>query len=190
MKKLPITKRNQLIAVMLGAVGLIALVYIVLIQPENEQISQLNSKINSEDARLQQMKAEIKQMNDVSNALAAAELQLNLAAADVVSGDVYAWTFDTLRRFRSSYHVDIPSLSQPTASDVDLIPNFPYRQVKFSINGTALYQDLGKFVADFENKFPHIRLNNLTIEPTNATGGTPERLDFRVDIIALTRPTP
>jgi hypothetical protein len=190
MKKLPIAKRNQLIMVLLGAVGLIALVYSILIEPQNEQNLKLNAKINTEAARLKQMKTEIKLMDDVSNKLAVLEQQRNVEEQDVVSGDIYAWTYDTLRHFnKSSYHVDIPNLSQPTVSDVDLIPDFPYRQAKFNITGTALYQDLGKFVADFENKFPHIRLNNLTIEPANTPGGGAERLDFRMDIIALTRPT-
>ena len=67
---------------------------------------------------------------------------------------------------------------------MDLIPNFPYKQVRVSLNGTAYYQDLGKFVADFENNFPHIRLVNLMIEPVGQT----EQLNFHVDMVALVKP--
>jgi Tfp pilus assembly protein PilO len=193
MKKLPAAKRNQLILVIIGTVGLIVLVYFILIQPQNEQNQKLAVKINSEAVQLDQMKTEIRQKGEITATLTNLEGQLKSAEEDVVSGDVYAWTFDTLRRFKGSYHdVDVPSLSQPTYGEVDLIPGFPYRQVKFSINGSGLYQDLGKFIADFENKFPHIRLNNLALDPAgpSAAGGSTERLNFRLDIIALTRPTP
>jgi len=190
MKRLSPAKRNLLFMVILGTVGLIAVVYLILIQPQNDKINELARKIGTETGRLQQMKTEITQMSAITSTLADAEQQLNHAEEDVVSGDVYAWTYDTLRRFKSSYRVDIPNLSQPAAGDVDLIAGFPYKQVKFSVNGTAFYHDLGKFVADLENKFPHIRLNNLVVEPASVPGGPPERLSFRMDIIALTRPTP
>jgi hypothetical protein len=67
--------------------------------------------------------------------------------------------------------------------DVDLIPNFPYKQVKFSLTGTAYYHDLGKFIADLENNFPHIRVVNLAI----GSNGDSELLSFRVDIVALVK---
>ena len=44
-------------------------------------------------------------------------------------------------------------------------PSFPFKQVKFTITGTAYYHDLGKFIANFENTFPHIRVVNLQIQP-------------------------
>jgi len=72
--------------------------------------------------------------------------------------------------------------------DVDVLPQFPYRQIKVNISGTAYYHDLGKFIADFENTFPHIRVVNLTVEPLNITGLGNEKLSFRMDIVALAKP--
>ena len=69
-----------------------------------------------------------------------------------------------------------------------MLPQFPYKQIRVNINGTAYYHDLGKFIADFENTFPHIRIVNLTIEPVNTADPGNEKLSFRMDIVALVKP--
>ena len=71
---------------------------------------------------------------------------------------------------------------------MDLLPHFPYKQLKVTVNGTAYYHDLGKFIADFENTYPHARVVNLTIDPAGGTGDDSEKLAFRMDIIALINP--
>jgi len=48
---------------------------------------------------------------------------------------------------------------------------------------------LGKFVADFENKYPHCRVVNLTADPAGNGPNAGERLGFRMDIVALVKPT-
>ncbi|MEY4917977.1 MAG: hypothetical protein RL616_1890, partial [Verrucomicrobiota bacterium] len=105
---------------------------------------------------------------------------------DVASGDVNAWTYDTIRRFKANYHVDIPSIAQPTVTDVDVLASFPYRQAKITLNGSAFFHDLGKFVSDFENNFPHMRMINLIIEPSQGSGT--EKLSFRMEVITLVKP--
>ncbi|HTQ49209.1 MAG TPA: GspMb/PilO family protein, partial [Candidatus Acidoferrales bacterium] len=65
---------------------------------------------------------------------------------------------------------------------------FPFKEIRVTISGTAYYHELGKFLADFENSFPHIRVVNLALEPVNATEAGNEKLSFRMDIIALVKP--
>lgn len=188
MKRLPAAKRNQLIVVILATVGLIALVYFLLIHPQNEKNIDLGTNIAKETIQLQQIKTAIKQMEATATALADLTQQLNHAEEDVASGDLFAWTYDTIRRFKATYHVDIPSPGQPSLSECDLLGNFPYKQIRFSLTGTAYYHDLGKFVSDFENKFPHCRVLNLTADPVGNGANGGERLNFRVDIVALVKP--
>ena len=85
--------------------------------------------------------------------------------------------------------MDISVNSQLSMGEVDLLPHFPYKQLKVTVGGTAYYHDLGKFIADFENAFPHMRFANLTLEPVGGTGDNSEKLTFRMDIIALANPT-
>jgi len=108
----------------------------------------------------------------------------------VASGDLYFWAINTLRRFRAAYKVELPQFSPISATtDMNLIPNFPYKQATLSVAGTAHYHDLGRFVADFENQFPHIRILNLTLDVnSNPTVDEKEMLTFKMDIAALVKP--
>jgi len=98
---------------------------------------------------------------------------------------LYSWTYGTMRQFKQQYKVEIPEIGPPRVGEVDLLPDFPYKQITFSITGKAFYHDLGKFVADFENAFPHAQLVNLVISPV---GGESEQLSFSMDVIALVKP--
>jgi Tfp pilus assembly protein PilO len=187
MRRLPPAKRNQLIVVLLITAALIGMVYFLLILPQNEENRRLASNTGAEQAELQKIKAIIKQRDATDAALREISDELTRAEEDVATGDVYAWTYDTLRRFKST--IEIPSITQPIISDEDMLANFPYKQLRVTLVGTAFYHDLGKFVADFENKFPHMRVVNLSIEPASAgANGPTEKLNFRLDVIALVRP--
>jgi Tfp pilus assembly protein PilO len=184
MKRLSPAKRNQLIMVLLATAALIGAVYFFLISPQNTENSQLIKQTSDRQADLDKYKRIISQAQATSNQLVTLSLQLKNTEQDIATGDTYAWIYDTIRQFKANYHLDIPTISQPVVGDVDLIPNFPYKQVKFSLTGTAYYHDLGKFIADLENNFPHIRLVNLAI----GSNGDSELLSFRVDIVALVKP--
>ena len=114
----------------------------------------------------------------------------------MATGDLYSWVILTVNKFRSRYKVEIPQFSREQVTDVNMIPGFPYRSATFTLRGTAFYHDLGKFVADFENAFPFIRLANFELEPvglppagSQANPEEQERLSFRLDLITLIKPT-
>ena len=176
--------------VVLAAVVTISLIYFLLIQSQKDQNEKLAHDTSDRYAELDKITKSIKQTQLTDAQLADISAQLQRAEGDVGTGDVFAWTYDTIRRFKANYHVDIPNIGQPAISDVDLIPGFPYKQVRVSLSGTAYYHDLGKFVADFENTFPHMRMVNLSIEPAGASGPGEdnEKLSFRVDVVALVKP--
>ncbi len=172
--------------VIIATILTVVVIYSCLISPQKEKNSKLGARIREQQDRLQTIKKAIKETDTITTDLADLTLQLNRAEQDVASGDVNAWTYDTIRRFKANYHVDIPSIAQPTITDVDVLAGFPYRQAKLSLNGSAFYHDLGKFVSDFENNFPHMRMINLIIEPSQ--GGGTEKLSFRMEVITLVKP--
>lgn len=187
MKRLPPAKRNQLIIVLLVTAAAISAVYLFLISPQKQDNLKLAGAIADKQAALDKMRATIRDSIDTSNRLAEASVNLARAETDIATGDAYAWTYDAIRRFKSAYAVDLPSIGSPVIGEVDAIPNFPYKQIRVSLIGTAYYSDLGKFTADFENNFPHMRIINLTIEPADP-GGANEKLSFRMDVAALVKP--
>jgi len=181
-------KRTQFIFVIVCTLVVLVLISFLLIRPQYQTLSKIHDAASDERDQLQKIMATIKKAGDTSIQLSNATANLLLAEGDMASGDSYAWTYDTIRKFRASYRVDIPTIGQPAPGDVDILPHFPYKQIKVNINGTAYYHDLGKFIADFENNFPHIRIVNLTIEPASAGEPGNEKLSFRMDIVALVKP--
>ena len=185
MKKLPPNKRNQLIGVVVVTMGLICAVYFLLINPQIDAKNALIVQVGKENAKLKQYRDAGKQIDSSTSDLVDAAQQLEHAEEDVASGDLYAWTYDIIRRFKAGYRkVEIGTIGQPVQGDCELIGNFPYKQIRFSVDGTAFYHDLGKFVSDFENKFPHCRVVNLSVDPSTAG----EKLNFKMDIVALVKP--
>jgi len=185
MKKLSPAKRNHLILVIMVTLAVIGMVYYFLIAPQQQENSKLATDILNNTAKLEQIKKTVQQA--AANAQTAPDIadQLNLAETDIASGDMFAWTYDTIRRFKAGYKIEVPNIGQPVQGDVDLIAGFPYKQIKFTLSGTGYYHDLGKFVSDLENKFPHIRVLNLSLEPVGELNS--EKISFRMEIAALVK---
>ena len=173
--------------VILATATIIGVIYFMLISPQQEKNKTLGKSIRERQDKLQTIRNSIKDAVGIETKLGDVSLELARAEQDVANGDVNSWTYDTLRRFKASYHVDIPSITQPSISDVDLMAGFPYRQAKVNLTGTAYFHDLGKFIADFENNFPHMRMVNLSIEPASQNAGS-EKLLFRLDVVTLIKP--
>lgn len=180
-------KRNQLfitlVAFILANVGLgfgvIHPQYIKLASIRRET-ADAQTKWTSEQRLIQQAAS-----NDVK--LAELSVQLSSNENDMATGDIYAWTLDTIRHFKTGYKVELPEIGQPTEGEMDLLPSYPYQQLRFNISGTGYYHDIGKFIADFENRYPHMRVVNLDMAPV---GSDSERLSFRADIVALVKSSP
>jgi len=190
MNKLSKEKRNQLIIVIGCTLGVLAAVYFFLVRPQFDGLQQIAQSKADAVKKLQQYKDAIKKASATAGDLQVISTNLANSESDIANGDIYAWTYDMFRRFKANYHVDIPNIGQPSSvTEVDLLPGFPYKQIKLNINGTGFFHDIGKFVADFENTFPHMRMANLSIESANGTGADAEKLSFHVDIIILVKTT-
>jgi hypothetical protein len=189
MNKLPKEKRDQLVLVGMGTLFLLVLIGFGLIRPQYGTISAINAEIIAARNQLQSMEDTVKRADTVSAQLADLTYTLTQTEGDMVSGDPAQWIYNTIRNFKEHYKVDISVNSQLSMGEVDLLPHFPYKQLKVTVGGTAYYHDLGKFIADFENTFPHARIINLTLEPVGGAGESSEKLAFRMDIIALANPT-
>jgi Tfp pilus assembly protein PilO len=185
MKWLPKDRQNPFFITVLSAAALLAIVYFGLIHSQDATLSSLANSRKSVVAKLQSMESTVKNANLIASQLAQTTAALTQAEADMASGDPYSWTYDTMRQFKQSYKVEIPQIGHPEISDVDMFLAFPYKQIRFSLTGTAYFHELGKFIADFENTFPHARVENLVMEPV---GGDGEKLSFRIQIVELVKP--
>jgi hypothetical protein len=185
--KLSTEKRNQLVFASLGVVLALAGIWFLLISPRHVALQNAKKGAVDKQQHVVDMGNIIKRAAAATNELNAATVALSNAEIDMASGDPNAWIYDLIRHFKENYKVDISISGQATIEDVDLIPNFPYQQLRVSVNGTAFYHDLGKFIADFENTFPHIRITNLAIDTVGGNGDSSEKLSFHMEIIALVK---
>lgn len=189
MNKLSKEKRNQLILVVLFVALALAGLWFGLVKGQMSSLHNLNAKKSVAQKKLTEMETTIKNSQQLDSALADASQELTGLEDDMASGDLYAWMINTIRQFRLTHRVDIPQFSTIVVADMNMFPKFPYKQVTMTISGTAYYHDLGRFIADFENRFPYMRVQNLDIEPAqSSTSADAEKLSFKMDIISLVKP--
>ena len=191
MKSLSKDKRNQLVLVIVATGGVLAGLWFGLIRFQEQTLQQLAQSKRSAEQKLDQVKQAIETADAVEVQLGEASKRLAKIESTMASGDLYLWTINTLRQFKPGYRVEIPQFSQIDGpKDMNLLPAFPYKQANMTISGSALFTDFGRFVADFENQFPYMRVINLSLEPNPSTSPPDkERLSFRMEIATLVKNT-
>lgn len=191
MKKLPKDKRDKIILIGMGTAVAVASLWMWVITSQHKTLDALDTLRNTQLAKVENAERIARTVSDIEKRMSEASGRLKVVEKDMASGDMYAWVIATINQFKEGYNVDIPQYSREVKCDVGLLPRFPYGAALFQLRGTALYRDLGRFIADLENKFPYMRVQNLEIEPVGQTavaGEDPERLSFRMEIVALVNP--
>ena len=188
-KKLPKEKQQHLALVLVGTAAVLGALGWFVIKSQYEGLADAKNKKDTALTRHTQVEDTIKKAARVEEELATLTKTLDDTEAGMTAGDHYSWFIGMLKQFKLGYKVELPQISTVETENVDLLPKFPYKQATVKVEGTAYYHDLGKFIADFENKFPHIRLVNLVIEPVSTVlGGDREKLRFTMEIVALVKP--
>jgi Tfp pilus assembly protein PilO len=186
MKRLPKQKRDQLILVCIITLAVLVGLWFLLIRSQNESLHNLRTQKTEKENKAGNMSEKIKSSKAIEAQLNEFQTKLASKEEDMASGDYYASLVNTVRKFGVRHKLDIPSFS-PAASvtDVDLLPKFPYKQERIAISGTGYYEDIGKFVSNFENEYAASRIVNLELTPSSGPGDSKEKLTFRMEIIAL-----
>jgi Tfp pilus assembly protein PilO len=186
MTRLPKAQRDKLILAILGTAVVLAALYFGAVSGQLGQISELKAQRDQKERDAKNIEDSVHNAKKIETELGQKTAELKTAQGDMASGDAYLWMVNTIRQFKIGYDVDISQFSGISNPEVSLYPHFPYKQVSITIGGTAYYHDLGRFIADFENHFQHMRIQNLSLEPSPAPTGTDrQKLSFRMQIVAL-----
>jgi hypothetical protein len=187
--KLSKEKRNQLILVVLGTAAVLGGLGFGLVKLQYDKLRDLDAKTAAAEIQLKKMEDAVKRVDLAEKVFAQASQSLTEKESGMPTGDLYSWMYTHLRQFQKNYKVEIPQVSPiSTPVEVNLIPEFPYKQATMQIGGTACYHDLGQFLADFENAFPLVRVANLTIDLNRSpAAGDREKLAFKLDLITLVK---
>lgn len=197
-KNLPKEKRDHLLLIAICTLAVAIGIYLGLVRAQQRNLDQIAKQTREQNDKVGSAERLVKSRAEVEQALAANTEKLKAIERTMASGDMYSWLIMTMNRFRADRKVDIPQFSREVTMDVGMFPKFPYKAALFNIRGTAHFHDLGKFIADFENSFPYVRLQNIDLEPatqTAASGAAPteenrEKLTFKMEIVTLINPNP
>ena len=194
LKNLPKEKRDRLILIVIGTIAVVGGIWSGLISTMREGVESTTKQADEKKAKVVNAQRLVNSTSDLQKGLEEATAKLKVMEDGMASGDMYSWIILRVNRFRQDRKVDIPQFSREVRADVGMFPKFPYKAAVFTIRGTAFYHDLGKFIADFENAFPHTYLQNLELEPSSNSSATansaahPELLTFKMEIVTLINP--
>lgn len=198
MKHLPKEKRDRLILVALGTAACLAAIWYGLVSNQRKSLDGLAKQIVDQKMKVSSAERLVASSADVKKSADVMEAKLQVIEASMASGDMYSWIIQTMTKFCVGRGVDIPQFSREVTADVGILPKFPYRAAIFTVRGSAHFHDLGKFIADFENAFPYVRLQNLEIDPMGSSAASPvanlkapsdaEKLSFKMEIVTLINP--
>jgi len=199
--KLAKRKRDRLILVAILTVALSAGVWQLLIQSTTERLAKAREletaaakKFEAAAAFLQGSSSLEDQAAGLSNQLAQIERTLANRA------DPFAWSYQLIMRAtnQANARLELREVTRPQApGPVGILPEFPYQAVSFEVRGVAYWEELGRFLADFENRNPYFYTRNLQLglareaddsKTDSGAGERVERLTFKVDVVALVQP--
>jgi Tfp pilus assembly protein PilO len=191
MNRLPRDKRNRMLLIAFGTVAVLALIWVFLIQGQLTALRQKQAQAKQAMQKNEEARLLLNRAEEFKAALGEATQRLISIEAGMFSGGI-PWVYKTIPKFNEAGHrkvalVDVQSGAR--YGEVGLVRDFPYQAVTFTIQMNSAYQDFGRFLADFENQFPYFRVQILEIgQAKGAVSGDEDKLDFRLDIVALVKP--
>ena len=192
MSKITKDKRDKIILISVGTLVAVGALWFFLLTAQQGTLKNVRTEANKSREQLEGGERTVKSQALVKHEFDEASRALRQRESAMASpNDMYLWQIEMLNKFRVGYKVEIPQFGSGLISDVGVLPKFPYSAAVFNVRGSAHYHEFGKFLADFENAFPYIRVQNITLEPTTgefASGDTREKLSFKMELLTLVRP--
>ncbi len=191
MKRLTREKKQQLLLVALATLAALTGVWFGLVRPQRVGLERVAREILQAQRQLDEARKLLARAPQILEELDSASTVLEQREEQMAAGDYYAFVINRIRQFRLDYDVDIPQFGTIIGpAPVDLLPRFPYQQVSLTIAGSGFYHEIGRFIADFENRFPYCQIRNVELETPGGVSSDPtgERLSFRMTLVTLVRP--
>ena len=189
MNKISKEKKQQIVLILIGAIGVMGCLWCFAIQNQYTRLSTVQKRTLEMTDKVTKAESLLKKADTIE-----AELEEHMEAlakieGGMASGDIYLWMINTINRFNIAKQVTFLDFQREIVGEVGVFPKFPYKAAVFPVKGTSHYHNLGRFLADFENSFPFVRVQNLELSPAPRTAGEDaESLNFKFEIVALIKP--
>jgi hypothetical protein len=191
LKRLPREKRDRIILIAIGTVGVLAGLWYGPIRFQKTVLAEQADKILQTENRVANSRRLVDHAPRHEAEYLAASARLRTIEDSMASGDMYSWIIRTINRHQAPYKIEIPNFNPPAVGELKSMSKFPYQAATFSVRGTGYYHELGKFLAEFENTYPCVSVQNVDIEPLGILAANPqekEKISFRLEIVALVKP--
>lgn len=195
-RQLSTQKKQHLGAVAVGVVLVLVAIFLLLIRPAQASLAKIQVSITEAEKKYADAAKLVKSADLEEEKLTRREEQLGAVESTMVTGDANLWIRLTYEKFRTQapYKVEIPNFPPPAVGDMVMIPDFPYKSASYRVSGSGYFHDFGKFLADFENYFPYMRVLNIDLGPEESSaaaasaGEDREKLVFSFEVAALVKP--
>jgi Tfp pilus assembly protein PilO len=206
MNKLSKEKRDKLILVCIVIVAVVGALYTFVLGAQKEKLAALETQITGMRGKLSKAETSLRSAEAIEASLASnktviEERQQNMAPP----GQYYYWFLKLIDQFRKDEKLDtgfIVDITQPEFVDAGILPNFPYKAASFGLRLNGQFHEIGKFIAELENRFPYFRVQNVKLAlgsalaaSTSAPSAQPvtpvkaeDKLIVEVRIITLVKP--
>lgn len=194
MSKIPKDKRDKIILTGFITVAVSVGIWLLVIKAQSQTVKNVRAEAGKSREQLQRGRSTLTTQARIDQDFEEASRKVRQREVGMAApNDMFSWFVQTLNTFRQGHQVEIPQFGRELPTEVGIFPKFPYHAALFHVKGTAYYHDFGKFLADFENTFPYIRVQNIELYPAGETlGGTSEsreKLNFNMELLTLVKPT-
>jgi hypothetical protein len=203
MNKMPKEKRDKVLLVALGTGGILVALYLLVISSQQSAWDDCSVKIDSAKDKVTKAERWLRMGASVRARLESGRKDLEVNQEDMAPIDKFKWFYNTLEKALATHAVKLVDITRdPELGDVGVLPKFPFQAATFGVKLSARYEDFGNFLAEFENRFPYLRVKNLEIEPESVSKSvaregvsasehsteTPESLAITLRVVTLVKP--
>ena len=187
-------KRNQMVLLIVAPLAVCVIIWTFAIKPLNQRLTGVNFEVDQSRRSLELAEAQIRLADRSREDLATATTRLAQAEEKMAQGDYYIWEINSTGASAENTGLNIRDWDEPVIGEIEFPPRLAdYKAASCVISGSGEYQDIGAFLAAFENSSPFVRFKRLSIDATapGLTGIETEpdfRLSFRADFTVIAKP--
>jgi hypothetical protein len=201
MINLPKEKRDKLAILALGTGAVLALLYFFVVAPQKAALREYAQKTDAARDKLAKAEMWHRMAPAIEAQLTAQRRELETRHESLAPVDRFKWFYNTLEAFLAQHRVQLVDITrEPEIGSAGVLPAFPYQAATFGVKCRARFHDFGAFLAEFENHFPYMRVQNLELEPqsggsspprevrTTSTAPTAQALNITLRVVTLIKP--
>ena len=171
MNKLSTEKRNRLIIIAASALAICATLWFLVIRSQNENLRKRLESVEDVKTKIEKAQRLVRRRALIEEELAQLRQEFAQAEAEMIPVEQLTgnkWLADKLRNFiKDRYDLSLLNLSNDAliGKQFLLLPKLDYSGAAYNVELSGFFHEFGKFLADFENRFPYLRIQELRMWP-------------------------